>query len=212
LKPKRIFIVRHGESEGNVDKSTYNKIPDYRIGLTVKGIIQANLVGQELAEVIGKERVMFYTSPYQRTRQTAFGIKSKFNKNQWIEREDPRLREHEWSTCLRVSNKLDEEKECKNYGLFYFRFKTGESCADLYDGRISTFLDTLHRDFEKKDFPPNVILVMHGMSGRILLMRWLHWTVEHFCTLRNLRNCEYYLLEKNKGDKYDLKTQDIYRK
>jgi broad specificity phosphatase PhoE len=211
-KPKKIFLLRHGQSAGNIDKTVYNKIADYQVALTPEGYNQAGRAGDELKKIIGDDTVMFYISPYLRTRQTAVIVKSRFDKSLYVEREDPRLREHEWSTCIRVSNKLDEEKECRDYGLFYYRFKTGESCADLYDGRISTFLDTLHRDFEKKDFPNNVVLVMHGMSARILLMRWMHWTVEHFCSLRNLKNCEYYLLEKNKSSKYDLITKDIYRK
>jgi hypothetical protein len=35
--PFRIIIVRHGESEGNVDESAYARLPDWQINLTDKG-------------------------------------------------------------------------------------------------------------------------------------------------------------------------------
>jgi broad specificity phosphatase PhoE len=34
--PRRIILVRHGESEGNVDESMYCRVPDPRIRLTSK--------------------------------------------------------------------------------------------------------------------------------------------------------------------------------
>ena len=43
MKPENIFIVRHGESEGNVDKTIYERKPDYAITLTSTGKNQAYL-------------------------------------------------------------------------------------------------------------------------------------------------------------------------
>ena len=37
MKPKRIILIRHGESEGNVNKRIYNQKPDYALLLTDKG-------------------------------------------------------------------------------------------------------------------------------------------------------------------------------
>jgi broad specificity phosphatase PhoE len=45
MKPIRIFIIRHGESEGNVDKNIYLKKPDYALNLTSTGIEQARGAG-----------------------------------------------------------------------------------------------------------------------------------------------------------------------
>ena len=41
----RILLVRHGESEGNVDEQAYITIGDSRIGLTEKGWEQAEGTG-----------------------------------------------------------------------------------------------------------------------------------------------------------------------
>ena len=115
--------------------------------------------------------------------------------------EDPRLREQEWSGDFRA--KLENydrlEKRRDSYGHFYFRIKGGESCADVFD-RVSDFLNTLHRDFEKRDFPRNAIIVTHGMTMRLFLMRWFHWTVEEFEVVANPLNCEHYLMERNLHD------------
>ena len=40
-RPKRIFLIRHGESIGNINRHSYEKIPDNRIFLTEKGKKQA---------------------------------------------------------------------------------------------------------------------------------------------------------------------------
>lgn len=40
MKPKRIILIRHGESEANVDRYLFGSIPDYRIELTEKGLVE----------------------------------------------------------------------------------------------------------------------------------------------------------------------------
>jgi broad specificity phosphatase PhoE len=44
--------------------------------------------------------------------------------------------------------------------------------------------------------PQNTLIVSHGITIRLFLMRWFHWTVEEFECLRNLDNCEYYILKR----------------
>ena len=34
MKPQNIFIIRHGQSQGNVDKNIYKTQPDYTLKLT----------------------------------------------------------------------------------------------------------------------------------------------------------------------------------
>jgi hypothetical protein len=70
LLPKRIILVRHGESLGNEDESAYSKTPDWKIGLTNRGEQQSKQAGQDLAELCRGERLFTYVSPYDRTMQT----------------------------------------------------------------------------------------------------------------------------------------------
>ncbi len=95
--PHRIILVRHGESQGNVDEDAYAHTPDNRIGLTARGRQQAADVGARLAAMIGSdETVSFYHSPFLRTRQTTEHIVQAFSPDRIVDiREDARLREQE---------------------------------------------------------------------------------------------------------------------
>lgn len=194
MKPSNIFIVRHGQSEGNVDKTIYERQPDYTLNLTEKGVKQALNAGEEIYNLCSNSKAaMFYISPFYRARQTAHHIKKAFHSMEIKSIEDVRLREQEWGQHIAGSFNEDYEVQRDQHGHFYWRFPHGESCADVYD-RISTFLSTLHRDFEKPDFPHNVIIVTHGMTMRVLLMRWFHMSVEEFELLANPKNAAFYHL------------------
>lgn len=210
MKPKRIILIRHGESEGNMDKNIYGGKPDYALQLTENGIDEADKAGKKLKELIGDETAFFYISPMWRTRMTfeqivthytAMKPNIKGNPNFWIE--EPRIREQEWGHFkdIEEGRKIDTLRDA--YGPFYYRIPDGESVADVYD-RVSDFLGTLHRDFEKPDFQQNAIIITHGMLIRVFLMRWLHWSVEEFESYANPDNCQMVILEKNKENKFDL--------
>src|SRR5215208_6099932 len=96
MKPKRIILIRHGQSEGNVDQSLFEFKPDYALNLTDEGIEQAKQAGMEINAVIGQEALQVYVSPYYRTRQTFQYIQESLHSNVVKVFEDPRLREQDW--------------------------------------------------------------------------------------------------------------------
>lgn len=49
MKPKRILLVRHGESAANVDPLVYSNTPDHLIHLTEAGCAQAREAGAKIA-------------------------------------------------------------------------------------------------------------------------------------------------------------------
>ena len=219
MKPRRIFLVRHGEAEGNLNKNIFKTKPDYATLLTPLGVQQAQSVGNDLRIHLNGETVAIYWSPYFRTRQTCLEIVKKLETHQISSqymREEPLLREQEWTGSFRMtthgSKELKElEEERDRYGHFLYRLgddkSNGESCADVYD-RQGDFNHTLWRDFQKKSFPKNVLLVTHGMAMRVWLMRWLHLTTEEFEILANPKNCELWQMDLNpESGKYDLVTE-----
>ncbi|MBK9191395.1 MAG: phosphoglycerate mutase family protein [Crocinitomicaceae bacterium] len=206
MKPNRIILVRHGESEGNIDKSLYNVKPDYALELTEKGKAQAREAGLKIKELAGDESLFFYVSPMWRTRSTFEQIVHSMKGSEIRYKEEPRIREQEWGHLRTKQESIEIESRRDSYGTFYFRIPEGESAADVYD-RVSDFFGTLHRDFRKDDFPQNAVIVTHGMSIRLFLMKWFHWSVEEFELLANPGNCEIILMEKNKDGKYELKTE-----
>ena len=206
MKPNRIILIRHGESEGNADKHQYRTIPDYALMLTPNGIEQARQAGKEIKEIIGAENMHVYLSPYFRTRQTFQYIKESIETNVVKTTEDPRIRELDWGHLRHPDENEDIIRARDNFSTFYYRIPDGESGADVYD-RVSTFLETLHRDFNKKEYPQNALIVTHGLTLRLFLMRWFHWTVEEFENLRNPRNCQVVVMQKNANDRYELMSE-----
>jgi 2,3-bisphosphoglycerate-dependent phosphoglycerate mutase len=86
-KVRRIFLVRHGESMGNVDKDVHRTHADHAIPLSGLGAEQAVRAGEFLKGYFAENldnlsnpnhphrpRPRLWTSPYLRTRQTADGI------------------------------------------------------------------------------------------------------------------------------------------
>jgi broad specificity phosphatase PhoE len=205
MKPKRIILIRHGESEGNVERLIYKSKPDYALALSQQGIVQAKAAGAELKKIIAEESAFFYVSPFWRTRETFENIALAFDREQISWTEEPRIREQEWGHLRSPEEGHLIEKDRDAYGTFYFRIPDGESAADVYD-RVSDFFGTLHRDFEKDNFPENVVIITHGMAIRLFLMRWFHWTVEAFEVLANPKNGEIVVMEK-KDDKYYLSRE-----
>ena len=215
--------MRHGQSVGNADKSVYKDTPDYALELTPKGHEQAESAGLAIKTYIpAGESIQFYVSPFWRTRQTYMGIRKSFPNlvhqvggtvfipDTYKYYEDPRIREQEWGQNMDTRGdvgfieKIEEYRD--SYGHFYYRFRDGgESCADVFD-RVSDFMGTMFRDFEKKDFPRNAVVVTHGMTMRLFLMRWFHSSVEEFEAWGNPLNGSFFLLERGDREKYQLVT------
>lgn len=204
-KPKRIILVRHGQSIGNADKTVFQHTADHSLHLTDKGMEQAQQAGKELYELLGESPIRAYVSPYKRTRMTFENIKLGGPKLNIVKAsEDPRIREQDFGHLRPIDAFELIDKERTMFGTFFYRIPDGESGADTYD-RISSFLDSLWRDFRKEDYPENTLIVSHGLTIRLFCMRWFHWTVEEFEKLRNPMNCEKVILELNE-DKYKLIT------
>ena len=74
--PRRIILMRHGESVGNIDETAYSTIPDWKIPLTKLGKEQATQAGKEIKQLCGENSLLYvYVSPYKRTMETWAQIK-----------------------------------------------------------------------------------------------------------------------------------------
>lgn len=181
--PLVIKLVRHGESEANIQKVTHLEVGDHAINLSPRGWEQARAAGA----IIGAEFLrdaLIYVSPYQRTRQTLAGIVEGSGLPQAPHAyEDPRLREVEHG-YMAVEAQMELRRR---HGWFYYRFEGGESPADCFD-RTSSFLESLMRQVQRKG-AERVLIVTHGLTIRCFVMRFLHLTVEQFDTLAGPDNC-----------------------
>lgn len=206
MKPHRIILVRHGECHANTDESKFATEPDYTIELTENGIRQAYEAGLKLKELVENETMYFYVSPFWRTRSTFENIVRSFPRSQFEYSEEPRLREQEWGYLRTYAELKQLKKERKEYGIFYYRFPGGEAGTDVYD-RINDLLGSLHRDFQRENYPRNCILVTHSLAIRLFIMRWFHLTVEEFEQMLSPKNGQLVVLQLNEEtDDYELLT------
>ena len=207
--PKRIILIRHGESKGNVDETAYQHTPDWQIRLTEKGRKQAEQTGKMLRALMEKDRedgerdpkVFFYISPYRRSKETAAGI-AKNLEPEWIigVREEPQLREQDFGN-FQTGKMALTKTERQQFGRFFYRFPDGESGADVYD-RMTIFEDHMVRDIDNGRFPgsTNMVLCTHGLTLRVFLMRWFHWTVAEYERIANPANSVPIILERREED------------
>lgn len=223
-KPKYILLVRHGESEGNCDKSVNRHTPNHRVALTDQGHYQASQAGQVLKKFLDQEilnqvckdsananprSLMFYTSPYLRARQTCNNIIEGIKDVEGVSysiHEEPRMREQDFGNFQSTPDEMEMIwEERAHYGHFFYRIPHGESAADVYD-RIASFNETLFRQFQQDDFPNILVLVTHGIWARVFLMKWFRWSYEEFESLRNIPHCQYLIMKQQNDGKYCLKT------
>lgn len=201
VRPRRIVLVRHGESQGNADDTVYEREPDHALRLTQAGREQARQAGAQLRELFGDERISAYVSPYRRTLQTFREL--RLDPTRVRMREEPRLREQDWGNWQDHDDVRLQKAYRDAYGHFFYRFAQGESGADVYD-RVGSFLESLYRSFEAPDHPENVLLVTHGLTMRLFCMRWFHWSVAEFEALSNPGNGEFRTLLLGPDGRYRL--------
>lgn len=219
--PRRIILVRHGESYGNVDESEYTRTPDSQIRLTSKGHAQASETGHHLRKLLDADELdayelFFYISPYRRSKETALGIAQAFEPGTIAGvREEPQLREQDFGNFQDQKRKQVEKRERQSFGRFFYRFPDGESGADVFD-RVTIFEDHMVRDIDVGRFHENtnMVLCTHGLTLRLFLMRWFHWTVSEYEQVANPANSTPIILERIDEphvNQEDFHTKELYR-
>ena len=169
-RPNRIILVRHGQSEGNVNRSIYVSTPDNRVPLTPRGFEQSIAVGKAIRGIVGDESVSFFYSPYMRTRQTLLGVLQAWRGCRVKLIAEPNLREQDFVRRQRLAapesnpraaqplactappqgNFQDERvmeqayEDRIRFGRLWYRFPSGEAGSDVY-GRVGDLWETIVR-------------------------------------------------------------------
>jgi 2,3-bisphosphoglycerate-dependent phosphoglycerate mutase len=205
----RIFLVRHGQSEANLDKAVNVRLPDHRVPLSTEGHAQADEVGDYLARLLKcAPRVRILVSPYVRARQTGAAIERALATAaiRFDNREATELRELEYGLFDGIA---DEDlpkifpREYEHYdkhkrfeGEFFAPMPLGESRCNVAD-RIKGVFGTILRDASigRTDPIPDFIIVSHGVTIRAFRMQWMHYPWEWCEKEKNPRNCSVQLIE-----------------
>jgi 2,3-bisphosphoglycerate-dependent phosphoglycerate mutase len=216
----RIFLLRHGESVGNLDEKAYRQFGDYNVPLTQFGYRQALDAGRAIASCLDQlprpelRKVEVWYSPYLRTRQTKDALLEVLPGDMVEDvREDYLLREQDFGLFTEIYDQAEQKQKFpdefekwarlrNNSGKFYARPPDGESRADVAQ-RLRLFLSTVMHDVEKgRD---NVVIVGHGVTNRAFEMNFLHRTVEWFDRSDNPGNADITLIEGSRSTGYDTR-------
>jgi broad specificity phosphatase PhoE len=182
--PEKLWIVRHGQSAGNVARDAAHAaglpaidiaIRDVDVPLSDLGQEQAAALGRWFASLpeAGKPEVVL-SSPYVRARQTAKAICEQGGVTEAARQPivDERLREREFGifdrlTTTGISEKYPELAEHRALlGKFYHRAPGGESWADVIL-RLRSALDTISLHHADR----RVLIVCHQVV--VLCLRYI---------------------------------------
>jgi 2,3-bisphosphoglycerate-dependent phosphoglycerate mutase len=182
--PNRVWIVRHGESAGNVarDAAMLAGAPSIQIAerdvdvpLSALGAQQAQSLGRWFADVKASERPeIVLTSPYQRAVRTAAIVAAQGGVADNFETAviDERLREKEFGVLDRLTREgieklYPEQAEFRRrLGKFYHRPPAGESWCDVIL-RLRGALETICLHYAGR----RVLIVAHQVV--VLCLRYL---------------------------------------
>jgi len=183
--PDLLWIVRHGESAGNVarDKAEASGLHEIEIAVRRDVDVPLSECGEEQARALGhwfgnmtddERPTVVLTSPYIRARRTselaleAAGIET--DNITFIA--DERLREKEFGILDRLTKfgiqaKYPDQLEFRSaIGKFYHRPPGGESWCDVIL-RLRNVIDTLTREYRRE----RVLIVAHSVV--VLCFRYL---------------------------------------
>ena len=182
--PTKLWIVRHGESAGNLARDAAHaaggalidiEARDVDVPLSQLGERQANALGRWFGSLPNGERPnVVLSSPYLRAQSTAEaihaigGLATDFGDAVI----DERLREKEFGildrlTRLGIEQRHPELADARSrLGKFYFRPPGGESWCDVIL-RLRSVLDTISLHYSGK----RVLIVAHQVV--VLCMRYL---------------------------------------
>ncbi|WP_462413126.1 histidine phosphatase family protein [Neobacillus sp. Marseille-QA0830] len=193
-----IYVIRHGESQHNVDRTVMAHTHDSQHSLTELGFKQAEETGEFMKTILNEKTVLF-VSPYLRTKQTAQAIHTSLPEGVPF-LENPLIREWELGNLYDFNNRTPEaKKEFKAAGQFYFRFQNGESLADVYL-RAATFMNTKIERIKKQQRYDNVVIVTHAAFIQMLLTFLMDWPIESLEKFKPVENASVIKVYEEDGD------------
>ena len=182
--PEKLWLVRHGQSQGNVARDIADQAGKLEIGIDVRDVdVPLSDLGREQAKAAGdwfaalpeneRPEVML-ASPYLRTRETAkimceAGALAGGPQRAIV---DERLREREFGifdrlTTAGIRARFPEEAEHRRMlGKFYHRPPGGESWADVIL-RLRSMLNTINLHYSDR----RVLVVAHQVV--VLCFRYI---------------------------------------
>jgi broad specificity phosphatase PhoE len=215
-KTMRILLIRHGNSEGNVDEAAYAAYGDPRVPLTETGGLQAHMAGRfvkKYSQANGIEQWSpVFVSSFLRPQQTLSAIFKAAGRGLFPEKpyEDPRLTEQSFGFISYAASQKGFFPKILSKLLIAFSRAVyadnpysakplfGESPKEIA-AHTKTFIDgTLQRDLAQGH--ENIMIVSHGAVMKAFLMSWFHLPMSAWQDLETPGNCDCYVIEGEPGN------------
>ena len=200
--PRRLYLIRHGETEANrlkvIEGTGESILPEYGSSLNYKGAIQAQMLGHALAEVNVHH---VYTSPARRAIETANQICL------WTKIDHMPLKKSIITNLIEINfgvlEGLNVKKVKERYPDLYkiYRekpsqtiFPEGESVAQAYN-RVSRAIDKIIAAHASNE---NIIIVSHGGSLALIFIHILKLDLDNMYRAVWHNNCGLSIIEWEK--------------
>jgi len=177
--PKQFWVVRHGESSGNVARDAADSAGHSRIDIAERDVdVPLSVLGREQSDALAawfgslptsQQPEVIVASPYNRASQTAQIIARQLGLTVST---DERLREKEFGILDRLTRRgieefhPDQAEFRRILGKFYHRPPAGESWCDVIL-RLRSMLDTISLHYADR----RVLIVAHQVV--VLCMRYI---------------------------------------
>jgi broad specificity phosphatase PhoE len=223
--PESLYIVRHGESAGNVAREAARIAGERTIDIDTRDVdVPLSDLGVQQAEALGrwfrllpeeKTPNIVLTSPYVRARHTAdiIATSAGMSKDRYTLVVDERLREKEFGILDRLTKvgieayHPDQAEFRRLLGKFYHRPPGGESWCDVIL-RLRSAIEMISREYCGE----RVLIVGHSVV--VLCMRYLieHMTEEQILKVdreNEVANCSVtsYRLDNTAGPRGNLRLE-----
>ncbi len=200
--PVTLYLVRHGQSMGNIDQSLYRTQADHAIELTALGQQQADEAGQFLRQELQGQQATVLRSPYKRVRQTEEAIYQNISAQVTERVEMVEMVEQQLGVFHGVPNEERAQyfpHEYERYqlqnsfaGQFWARPPQGESPYDVYNrsGIIAGHIEKAYA----RNGTGRFVLVAHGYWIHCFIMNWCNLPYEYFRRDGYINNAEIFKL------------------
>lgn len=195
-KMQRLILIRHGESEGNVDPKIYMTKKDHDVELTEKGRSHSKECGLDLNKILSMTQMNMnpstdltvFLSPFKRTRDTWSEIKPSLTTiNSFREFEDLRLIEKKWE-IFETEELMKAFIQSHHFVDLFYRNKDSESLADVSQ-RVASFIDSLIIKDNAGLLSENVVIVSHWWALALIITNLKNLKYEDFFNIK-VKNCE----------------------
>ncbi|HHC6693627.1 histidine phosphatase family protein [Vibrio parahaemolyticus] len=156
---RRIFVLRHGETEFNADKKLQGHCNS---SLTSKGCDQARRVGTMLKQYVENRPFRVYSSTLGRALQTSQIVCEELNYSYENLNKEPRLKEFslgEWEQRT-IPSLVQEIPNLLAQNDWYLQAPNCETYESVRE-RLSSWLSDVAHD-------EDIVVVSHGLTGIVL--------------------------------------------